>query len=250
MATLSPWEYKDTLRQMTEKFNAAVAAVLALQESTGSVNAATSEQLQEIQTTFAQELEDIRTELNQKVNSVTVSDLHLENVDNTSDLDKPVSTATQQAIDEAVEDMATTEEIGDELTADNLYDPEVSAPVKQYIEERLEELFTAYTGGEWHPEYNIATATQLGVIKSGDVIAVDPTTGKLTIPALADILSRITTIEANINTITTSLETNNAATSQLTQDRGTMSSLQTAVKSSLVGAINEIHQLVKELDEG
>lgn len=250
MATLSPWEYKDTLRQMTEKFNAAVEAVIALQESTGSVNTATSEQLQQIQTTFEQELEDIRAELNNKVNSVTVADLHLENVDNTSDLDKPVSTATQQAIDAAVENMATTEEVGTELNTDNLYDPDISAPVKQYIEERLTELFTAYTGGEWKPEYNIATATQLGVIKSGDEVTVDPNTGKLTIPALVGILNRLTTLETNAAATLSSLETNNAATSQLTQDRGTMSNLHTETKSSIVDAINEIHQMVKQLDEG
>lgn len=250
MATLSPWEYKDTLRQMTEKFNAAVEAVIALQESTGSVNTATSEQLQQIQTTFEQELESIKSELNNKVSSVTVADLHLDNVDNTSDLDKPVSTATQQAIDKAVEDMATTEEVGAELATDNLYDPDISAPVKQYVEERLAELFTAYTGGTWQPEYNIATDTKLGVIKSGDVVTVDQNTGKLTIPALDGILNRLTTLETNVDAIRNSLETNNAATSQLTQDRGTMSALQTNNKSSLVGAINEIRQLIKELDEG
>lgn len=250
MATLSLWEYKDTLRQMTEKFNAAVEAIIALQESTGSVNTATSEQLQQIQTTFEQELENIKTELNSKVNSVTVEDLHLENVDNTSDLDKPVSTATQQAIDAAVEDMATTEEVGDELVTDNLYDPDISAPVKQYIEERLAELFTAYTGGEWQPEYNIATDTKLGVIKSGSEVTVDQNTGKLTIPALNGILVRITTLETNVTALSSSLETNNAATSQLVQDRGIMSNLQTTNKSSIVGSINEIHQLIKELDEG
>lgn len=250
MATLSPWEYKDTLRQMTEKFNAAVEAVIALQESTGSVGTATSEQLQQIQTTFEQELNNIKTELNNKASSVTVEDLHLENVDNTSDLDKPVSTATQQAIDAAVKDMATTEEIGAELTTDNLYAPDISAPVKQYIEERLTELFTAYTGGEWKPEYNIATDTKLGVIKSGEEVTVDQNTGKLTVPALNEILVRITTLETNVTAVSSSLETNNATISQLVQDRGTMSNLQTTNKSSIVGAINEIHQSIKELDEG
>lgn len=250
MATLSPWEYKDTLRQMTEKFNAAVEAIIALQGSTGSVSTATLEQLQQIQTTFEQELENIRTELDNKVNSVTVEDLHLENVDNTSDLDKPVSTATQQAIDRAVENMATTEEAGAELNTDNLYDPDISAPIKQYIEERLTELFNAYTSGDWKPEYNIATDTQLGVIKSGSEVTVDPNTGKLSVPSLNEILVRLNTLEVNVTDISNSLETNNAATSQLTQDRGIMSNLQTTTKSSIVGAINEIHQMVKQLDEG
>lgn len=250
MITLSPWEYKDTLRQMTEKFNAAVEAVIALQNSTGGTSSATSEQLQQIQTTFEQELNAIRIELNNKVNSVTVEDLHLENVDNTSDLNKPVSIATRQAINAAVENMATTEEIGTELTTDALYDPDISAPVKQYIEERLTELFTAYTGGEWKPEYNIATDTKLGVVKSGDEVIVDRSTGKLTMPALSEILVRITTLETNVSAISNSLETNKATTSQLVQDRGTMSSLQTTTKSSIVGAINEIYKITKEFTEG
>ena len=223
---------------------------MELQQSTGDVNAATAEQLDQIQKDFDQELHEIKAELETKVGSVSAEDLNLGNVDNTSDMDKPVSTATQQAIDAAVEDMATTEEVGAELNVSNLYDPEVSAPVKQYIEERLTELFSAYTGGDWKPEYNIATTTQLGVIKSGDEVSVDPNTGKLSVPALTNILARLGALETNLTAIKTSLETNNAATSQLEKDRGNITLLQTATKSSIVDAINEIHKMVKELDEG
>lgn len=137
MANLAIWEYKDTLRQMTDKFNAVVTAL--------------------------------------------------------NDL--------QQVVDDAVENMVATEEVGSELTVTGLYDPQVSAPVKQYIESRLTELFAGYTGGTWQPDYNIATNNQLGVIKSGNVVTVDPNTGTLDIPALSNILSRLTTLETELATL-------------------------------------------------
>lgn len=250
MATISPWEYKDTLRQMTEKFNAAVEAIITLQTSTEGVNESTMKQLTTIQETFSDELEQIKTELETKVSSVTAEDLHLGNVDNTSDMDKPVSTATQAAIDKAVEEMATTEEVGVELKTDNLYDPDATAPVKQYIEERIAELFSAYSGGTYKTEYGIATDTKLGVIKSGDEVVVNQSSGKLTVPALITIESRLKSLEDGLAAVKTSLESNNTATSQLIKDRGTMSSLSTSKKSSLVDAINELQKKLKELDEG
>lgn len=248
MATLSPWEYKDTLRQMTEKFNLAVASVIALQESTETVNGATSEQLQQIQTTFAVELKAIREDLDTKVSSVTAQDLNLGNVDNTSDLDKPISTATQTALDQLEGEMPTTEEVGAEFNTANLYDPEVTAPVKKYIDDRIDELWAGAWEGQ-HPTYNIASADKLGVIKSGDVVSVDPTTGKLTIPALSGILDRLETLETNVTNLTESLETNNRATSLAVYNIGIMDQLQTKTKSSLVDAINENNQLIKQSHE-
>lgn len=248
MATLSPWEYKDTLRQMTEKFNLAVSSVIALQESTETVNSATSEQLQQIQTTFAAELEAIREDLGTKVSSVTAQDLNLGNVDNTSDLDKPISTATQTALDQLESEMPTTEEVGAEFNTANLYDPEVTAPVKKYIDNRIDELWAGAWEGQ-HPSYNIATAEKLGVIRSGDVVEVDPTTGRLAIPALSGILDRLAALETNTNNIKESLETNNTATSKVIQDAGDVTQLQTEDKSSLVNAINENHQMIRQLYE-
>lgn len=246
MATLSPWEYKDTLRQMTEKFNLAVAAVLSLQESTETVNTATSERLQMIQSTFAEELEAIRQDLDTKVSSVTAQDIDLGNVDNTSDLDKPISTATQTALDQLEGEMPTTEEVGAEFNTANLYDPEVSTPVKNYIDNRIDELWAGAWEGQ-RPTYNIASETTLGVIKSGDEVKVDPTTGRLTIPALAGILSRLEALETKTDDIKESLETNNAATSKLIHDAGTIEQLETEDKSSLVNAINENHQMIRQL---
>lgn len=248
MATLSPWEYKDTLRQMTEKFNLAVSAVLALQESTETVNTATSEQLQMIQSTFAEELETIRQDLDTKVSSVTAQDINLGNVDNTSDMDKPISTATQTALDQLEGEMPTTEEVGAEFNTANLYDPEVSTPVKNYIDNRMDELWAGAWEGQ-RPTYNIASETVLGVIKSGDEVKVDPTTGRLTIPALAGILSRLDALETKANNLTESLETNNAATSKLIHDTGNIEQLETENKSSLVTAINENHQMIRQLYE-
>lgn len=139
MADLAVWEYKDSLRQMTDKFNAVVIALNEL----------------------------------------------------------------QKVVNDTVENIVSTEEVGSELTTTGLYDPQISAPVKQYIESRLIELFAGYTTGTWQPNYNIATNTQLGVVKSGDVVTVNPSTGMLDIPELPSILSRLNKLETELATLKT-----------------------------------------------
>ena len=236
-----PWEYKDTLRQMTQKFNDAVTAINELQDSSTTVNAATLEQLTQLQTTVNESIQQISEELDTKVSDVSAETVGLDKVDNTSDMDKPVSTAQQAAIDAAVEDMVTSEEIGDELTTLNLYDPELTYPVKQYIENRIAELYN----GTYSTSYNIASEQQLGVIKSGGDVNVNQNTGQIEIPKL----DQLTTLQNQLQSVSESLETNNTATSKMIRDIGDSTKLKTINKTSLVDAINELYQMIEELDK-
>ena len=235
-----PWELKDTLRKMTQKFNDAVAAINELQDSSTTVNAATTERLTQLETSFNSSIADIQQELETKVSEVTAESVGLDQVDNTSDMDKPVSTAQQEAINAAVADMVTSEEIGDELNTLNLYDPELSHPVKEYIEDRLSELYN----GTYSTSYNIASENRLGVVKSGGDVTVNQNTGQMEVPKL----TQLDTIKTSLQSLTESLESNNTATSKLVTDVGNLNNLSTTNKTSLVDAINELYQMINELD--
>ena len=235
-----PWELKDTLRQMTQKFNNAVIAINELQDSSTTVNAATTEKLTQLETTFNNTIETMQHELDTKVSNVTAESVGLDKVDNTSDMDKPVSTAQQAAINAAVEDMVTSEEIGDELNTLNLYDPVVSQPVKNYIEDRIIELYN----GTYSTSYNIANENRLGVIKSGGDVNVNQSTGQLEIPKL----TQLDTLKTSLQSLTESLESNNTATSELINNVGNLNTLKTQNKTSLVDAINELYQMITEID--
>lgn len=238
-----PWELRDPLRTMTQKFNDAVELLNSLSDSSTTVNAATTEKLQELETAIDNAVNDLTKQMETKISEVSVADLGLDKVDNTSDIDKPVSTATQEAIDAAVEGMVTSEEIGEELNTLNLYGPEVSTPVKDYIENRLAELFNGL-GGSYTPTYNIASADQLGVVKSGGDVTVNQSSGLLEIPKLIN----LDTLTQQVNSINESLETNNTATSKLVDLQGELTGLKTQDKTSIVAAINELYQMIQELD--
>lgn len=235
-----PWELKDTLRKMTQKFNDAVAAINELQDSSTTVNAATTERLTQLETSFNSSIADIQQELETKVSEVTAESVGLDQVDNTSDMDKPVSTAQQEAINAAVADMVTSEEIGDELNTLNLYDPELSYPVKEYIEDRLSELYN----GTYSTSYNIASENRLGVVKSGGDVTVNQNTGQMEVPKL----TQLDTVKTGLQDLTESLESNNTVTSKLVTDVGNLNNLSTTNKTSLVDAINELYQMINELD--
>lgn len=249
MTEPSKWDYKDTLRQMTEKFNSAVTAILELQVSSKDVNEATIKSITEIQKSFNDELETIKEDLKTKIDNVTAEDLNLGNVDNTSDMDKPVSTATQAAIELATKDMATTEEAGEEFKTENLYDPEVSTPIKTYIENRLAELFNAYQNNTYTPDYRVATEERLGVVKSGETVQVNSSTGKMEVPRLDTVDGEISAIKDSLKSVTESLESNNTATSLLDKNQGNLAGLTTVDKTSLVNAINELVSKITELNE-
>ena len=242
------WKYKDPLRILTDKFNKAVQAILELQENTEGVSSGTLERIKELQNSLNTELDQIKEDLSKKIDGVTVSDLNLDKVDNTSDMDKPVSTATRQAIDDAVANAIKSEEAGLEIDGVDLYDPEVSHPIKQYIEDRLTELFVAYNNGTYNPEYNIASSDRLGVIKSGEQVQVNQSNGTLEVPSLDTLSSDVAVIQSQVSRIIESLESNNTLTSTLNHDVGNITGLATQTKTSIVAAINELVQKVHDLD--
>lgn len=221
------WQNKDTLRNMTSKYNAAVTEftdnISQLSKDTQEVNGATEKKFKEVD----QSISNMSEELSRKIENVTAEDIGLGNVDNTSDMDKPVSTAQQQAIDDAIDQFASefTQEIpGEDPIGD---DPEVSGPVKDYIEDRIKDSVSKVSIG-------IATTTVLGGIKASDDIKVDPKTGVATVPAISEFSS-----------IKESLNSNNEATQKLITNTGDIETLETEDKT-VVGAINEVFQLGSE----
>lgn len=99
------WQNQDSARTMTNKYNKTVEEVNELKQQSSQSNSEQEKTLQEI-----------RKELDSKVNSETAkTDLQLDKVDNTSDMDKPVSNPTARAIENAVEGMLTSEPIDSEL---------------------------------------------------------------------------------------------------------------------------------------
>lgn len=233
-----PWELKDTLRQMTEKFNNAVEEIKNLQTSSTEVNEATTERLSELQNYVNTELSGIQRKLNQKIESVSAEDIGLDKVNNTSDVDKPVSTAQREAIDAALQTalnassgQLTSEEIDNVEIESNGDDPEVSAPVKAYINERIQEL-AAQSGVA---SYGIASKTVSGVVRASDDVQVNSQTGAMSVPALSGIQSR--------------LEQSIQGNAEVARQVGNISGLNTEEKSTLVGAINEIVQKLSELDD-
>lgn len=224
------WEQKDNLRTMTSKFNDAVQELEDLKESSTQVNEATEERFTQMEQSVSEQFHQVNEELEKKVSSVTAEDLGLGEVDNTSDIDKPVSTAQQQAIDdaksEAMRDMLTSEEAGQEI--ENEGNPEVSAPVKEYIDERIQEI-GAQSG---ITSYGIATKTVLGVVKASGDVEVNSETGVMSIPKLKSVSEKL-----------------DQAVIKFTKDHdnmGTLTDLQTTDKSTLVAAINETFQLGSE----
>lgn len=112
---LQEWQLDDTARQMTKKFNQTVKVVNTLYDSRNQVPEGTKK-----------ELERLQSEINSKPDKVTKEDVGLGEVDNTSDMDKPVSTAQQKAINEAVNN----------VTRDSIYaSPITESEYKQWIGE-------------------------------------------------------------------------------------------------------------------
>lgn len=230
------WKEKDTLRTMTSKYNNAVTRfhehIEQLENNAEKVNQGTQQQFDELDKDLGQRFEEITQSLSMKIESVSAADIGLGNVDNTSDMDKPVSTAQQQAIDDAIDKFASefTEEIPDEDPIGD--DPEVSAPVKEYIEERIKDAVAKTSVG-------IASETVLGGIKASDDIEVDQSTGKATVKGYSD-------LKQSVSLVKESLDSNNKVTQKVSDNQGTMDDLQTEDKTTLVAAINEVFQLGSE----
>lgn len=90
------WTNSDSARTMTNKYNETAEEVENLKKIGEIVNPATQQQLDSLS-------EVLKTKAENK------SDVGLGNVDNTSDMDKPVSNAQARAIEWATEDMLTSE---------------------------------------------------------------------------------------------------------------------------------------------
>lgn len=213
---------------MTEKFNLAVDELNRLDSSSTEINEATSQRLTELQDSFNTTITQIQQELGQKISSVSAKDIGLDQVDNTRDIDKPVSTLQQKAIDEATANCASTiEVIDDELNTEDLYDPQVSAPIKQYIDQRLTELLGTTVN------YEVASDSQLGIVKSGGDVQVNTSTGKMYVSELTKITSDISTLQSSLAKTIESLESNNTATSELAKNQGILTERVSALEHKL-----------------
>lgn len=96
------WTNGDSARMMTNKYNETADEVEKLKKSSEGVNQATQEELNKLQ-----------KEVEKKLEEVTVEDLGLEKVDNTPDMYKPVSIYQAAAIDNATENMLTSQPVGE-----------------------------------------------------------------------------------------------------------------------------------------
>lgn len=93
-----PWKDGDSARTMTKKYNETAIEVGQLKD-----------EVERVVTPIPQQLEHLQEQIDQKVSDVTAEDLGLGNVDNTADIDKPVSTAQSIAIKLAVKDTLTSQ---------------------------------------------------------------------------------------------------------------------------------------------
>lgn len=134
------WEQTDNLRTMTSKFNSTVDELEGLKESSNQQYQEIGEQIEQLtQSTnqsfeqVSQDLQQVNQELDKKLEEVSAEDIGLGNVDNTSDMDKPVSTLQQKAIETATEDMITSESSDQSVESAEGEEPEVSPLVKSYV---------------------------------------------------------------------------------------------------------------------
>ena len=95
------WKNGDSLRAMTEKYNKSVEDIEQLKSSSSSGSHGTDPDIQS-------KLNEITQQLQRKAE--TKSDLGLERVDNTADLEKPVSASQKQYINNTVQGMVKSED--------------------------------------------------------------------------------------------------------------------------------------------
>ena len=109
------WKDGDSARKMVQKYNETVEDVIKLEN-----------QSSEVIDPLNKKVDELSKEVDKKLESVSREDLDLDKVDNTSDMEKPVSTAQAQAIrwakEEAMTNMITSEPIsGEPLDSDSLF---------------------------------------------------------------------------------------------------------------------------------
>lgn len=102
------WKDGDSARTMTNKYNEVVTDVLSLREKTSSLDS-----------TLETEIKSINEAIDSKLEKTTaLKELGLDKVNNTSDIDKPVSIPQSVAIELATVDKLTSEPITTELVED------------------------------------------------------------------------------------------------------------------------------------
>lgn len=219
---------------MTTKFNQVVSELNDLADSSSSINEATKSALNDITTS----LEELSGKIDTKVSEVTAEDIGLGNVDNTSDMDKPVSTLQAQAIKQASDSISSeliSTTTGDLVLPDDAGTPIINPGLRQLIKE----IVTEVCAGEGQTPYGIATDLTLGVIRASKDISVDSTTGIMTIPKLADVDIHSEVIENHADEI-----------QKIETSQGDLQNLLTNDTTSLVNAINELYtkfeNIVKE----
>lgn len=210
------WQKNDTISVMTEKFNNTIDEMNELKESSTQVNQATTDAISALKTEIEDSISDLQEEVDKKDEGTTAESLGLGNVDNTSDADKPVSTAQKQAIDDATEEMITSEEA--DLTAESTDDnPELSAPLKAAIKAYIETAMKDVEAEQGVTSYGIATQRNLGVVLSGNDIDVDAETGKVTVPKLAEIKELAETWETTLKQVVAVASQNQSRINSLTK---------------------------------
>lgn len=250
------WQQKDTLRQMTSKFNQAVDELEEFKDSSNHTNQETSEKFNII----TEDITEILSQLESKIESKPADDeIEYAGEPELGEFGKyyensPVSKPQQAAIDaaknevlEAVSDRLTSEEIdAGEFTSEDI-EPTVSEPVKTYINTKVQEVFGSrdskatvvdnklviVSNDQGLVGYGISQPNNVGVVKPSEDIKVNPKTGKMTIPDLP-------TIKQNLKY---SLE----GTAEVARMVGNLNKLNTDTKTTLVGAINEVIRMSNEV---
>lgn len=227
------WKNTDNLRTMTSKFNDVVDEVTNVKSTIETNKSDTEDKITDVNKSIT----EVKESLKKEIDAITASDVGLGNVDNTADTDKPVSTAQQEAINAAkteilntVSDRIYSEEISTDELDTNGDDPEVSATVKKYINDKIQEI--ASQSGV--VSYGIATTTIAGVVRASDDVNVDSETGKMTVPELANTKK---SLQQCIN-----------GTAEVQKMVGDLNKLNTTNKDSIIAAINALQELLQEVN--
>lgn len=137
----------------------------------------------ESDTNFEPKNENIQSHISSTENphGVTKAQVGLENVDNTSDLDKPISTATQSALDLKADDDVVVKLIGDE-TVEGIKtftsSPIVPTPTEEFQVATKEYVDAHAGGGVGSSDLVSLSDVALGIIEDGDSLVYDSATGK------------------------------------------------------------------------
>lgn len=181
------WQENDTLRQMTTKFNSLIDELEQLKLKSSQSNSVTEKKFTELSEDVAQKFNDVTDELNKEIKN-NIDGLNLDNLP-VSDLQQEAIDAAKSEVLEMMDDRITSTEIGEEIESIN--DPDVSAPVKEYIIKKIYEALAARDENSGLIEYNVAGTLNLGVVRSSEDVQVDEKTGLMTTPLINQKIEKI-----------------------------------------------------------